>query len=287
MRRRDLTLILVLGMFVWGIGFTSFMLYGPPGAAYKQTNMVTFLFFGVLGALPAFVAGGLYMLDANSFFSRYPEYKSIDKYLIAHSPEDTFLGNLFSFIQSGWNLALVSLILSMIVAVVISVSGQLVGGSPELVPGSISDSATLALALEPAVSIETLVFQFLLLMGSFSVFHMLLVRRGIEGWPAVFISKFTAWIVTTGLAFLYHSFRYGAAESAQGSVLMLFGILNGAVLLTNSVIPAYMIHGSVNVFSKAASEGIWSDESAVAYAVIASILALVALGVRVLRWSRD
>jgi hypothetical protein len=280
-------LISVVFLWVFGMAFTTFILYGPSGAAYDDSNMATFFFFGLLGAMPVFVMMTKTFLKSQGFFSKNPDLEGFDRFLTANSPEDTLVGKAFPFLQPAQNLALVSLILSMVVAASISVSGQFVGGSPELVQGSISDSASLALALEPAVSAETLFFQFMALWLTVAFVFTLLRKRGIKGWAAVIISKFVAWLFTTGLAYLYHSFRYGAYESSQGGVLVLFAVLNGVTLLTNSIIPAYLIHGATNVFSKASSEGIWSSEFSIVIAAVLSVTSVVIMFVKILRWSEN
>ncbi|GGN96098.1 hypothetical protein [Haloarcula pellucida] len=94
------------------------------------------------------------------------------------------------------------------------------------------------------------------------------VRSGLNLPVAVIASKVIA-VPVTSLAFLfYHNFRYGAAETIEVGILMLRLITNTATAVTHSIIPAYSIHGSGNLFHKASTSGIWANDIAVAVARI-------------------
>jgi hypothetical protein len=73
---------------------------------------------------------------------------------------------------------------------------------------------------------------------------------------AVAVSKVIS-IATTTLAFLFcHNFRYGGSEASQVGILLLGFITNTLTAVTHSIIPAYMIHGSGNLFEMASSSGL-------------------------------
>ena len=208
------------------------------------------------------------------------KYEGFDRYLTIHSPERTRLGQRIPSLQSPVTTFLVFSVISMVVGVAVSTSGTFVSGVPNLVEGSVADTTTLGLAVEPAVSAETMFFQFLVLMGQTAAIYTFLVNQGWSEFQAAFVSKFISVITTTVFAFLYHSFRYAAQETAQGGVLILFGTLNTATALTNSIIPAFLIHGSSNLFAKVSAEGIFSSEFAVVAAVTVAVLSLAGLFVK-------
>ena len=267
------TALVILGT----VTVPAFMLFGPGGAAAEQANLISFFFFSILGFA---AVTALIVKTVLHFQGTLRQYPGFDKYLTIHSPEHTWLGERFEPLQSPTTTFLVFTVLSMVVGVSVSTSGTFVSGVPNLVDGSVSDTTTLVLAVEPAVSAETLFFQFLILMGQTAAIYTGLVNRGVSPFQSAFISKFISVITTTIFAFLYHSFRYGTAETAQGGVLVLFGVLNSVTALTNSIIPAYMIHGSSNLFAKASAEGIFSSEFAVVAAALIAVICVAALFVR-------
>lgn len=255
----------------------AFLLFGPGGAAAEQANMTSFFFFSILGFASL---SALLVKAVLHFQGDLREYEGFDRYLTINSPERTWLGQRIPALQSPVTMFLVFSVISMVVGVAVSTSGTFVSGVPTLVEGSVADTTTLALAVEPAVSAETMFFQFLILMGQTAAIYTFLVNQGWSEFQAAFVSKFISVITTTVFAFLYHSFRYSAQETAQGGVLVLFGTLNTATALTNSIIPAYLIHGSSNLFAKASAEGIFSSEFAVVAAVSIAVLGLAALFVK-------
>lgn len=256
----------------------AFLLFGPSGAAADQANMISFFFFSILGFASLSALLVKMVLHFQGYLRKYPGF---DRYLSIHSPERTWIGQRIPALQSPATMFLLFSVVSMVVGVGVSTSGTFVSGVPNLVDGSVSDTTTLALAVEPAVSAETMFFQFLILMGQTAAIFTFLVNRGISEFQSAFISKVISVITTTGFAFLYHSFRYGTQESAQGGVMVLFGMLNTATALTNSIIPAYLIHGSSNLFAKASAEGIFSSEFAVVAAVTVAVLSLATLFVKI------
>lgn len=256
----------------------AFLLFGPSGAAAEHANMISFFFFAIL----SFASLSALLVKMELHFHGYlRKYEGFDRFLTIHSPERTRLGQKIPSLQPPVTMFLVFSVISMVVGVAVSTSGTFVSGVPTLVEGSASDTTMLALSVEPAVSAETMFFQFLILMGQTAAIYTFLVNRGISPFQSAFISKVISVITTTIFAFLYHSFRYSAQETAQGGVLVLFGTLNTATALTNSIIPAYLIHGSSNLFAKASAEGIFSSEFAVVAAVSIAVLALAGLFVKI------
>ena len=48
--------------------------------------------------------------------------------------------------------------------------------------------------------------------------------------------------------------------------------------VTRSIIPAYMIHGSGNLFEKASSKGVWANKVSAAVAFFGTVAGFVLLG---------
>lgn len=218
-------------------------------------------------------------------FNKYQKrlYSLIEKgfdFITIHSPEQTFLGQRFEWINSPIRLTEIFLIVGMAFGALVGVSGQFAPGVPTLVQGSVADSTTsLGLAVEPAVSAETLFFNVGILMSTTAVLIFFLVRNGMALSAAVIASKAIS-VVTTTLAFLfYHNFRYGAAEISQVGILMLGFVTNLFTALTHSIIPAYMIHGPGNLFHKASTSGIFGSETAIGVAVMGGLIGVFILGI--------
>lgn len=268
-----LSAVLLLGFLT--IGFPAFLLWGA-GAAQEEANLISFFFYGIL-AIPTvmFIFARIY-LDNRNFFENHPEFQAFD-YITLHSPEQTWLGQRFENLTSASNLFSIFFIISLILGAGISISGQFASGVPTLTEASVSGGTQLGLAVEPAVSSETLFFNVLLLMGQTAALYYILYRRGLSPGQAVFISKFVAVLLTTVQFYLYHSFRYGAAETNQIGVLLLGFLLNLVTAATHSVIPAYLIHGANNFFHKATVEGIFTSELTIIFVVLGTLFAGVAL----------
>lgn len=60
-------------------------------------------------------------------------------------------------------------------------------------------------------------------------------------------------------------------------ILLLDFITNTLTAVTHLIIPAYMIHGSGNLFEKASSSGIWANEVSTAVALLVAVTAGVLL----------
>ena len=105
------------------------------------------------------------------------------------------------------------------------------------------------------------------------------VKNGVRPTVAVVASKVVAVPVTSLLFLFYHNFRYGAVETSQVGILMLGLITNTATAAIHSILPAYAIHGSGNLFAKALSEGIWTNEIAMTIVSVLIVFELIALAV--------
>jgi hypothetical protein len=137
----------------------------------------------------------------------------------------------------------------------------------------VSPAASLGLAVEPAVSSETLFFNVGMLFGQIGLIYWLLSSRGVSPRASYIIAHVLSVILSSVEFLLYHTFRYGAVESAQSSILMQGFIYNSLTAVTHSAIPAYLIHGSGNFFSKASSSGIFTSETSILLAVVGVVLA--------------
>jgi len=257
------------------VGFTTFMLYGA-GAASERTNLVKFFFYGLL-AIPVLLFNiATVLLQNRGFFEEHPELKGF-QYFTFHSPENTFLGKKFP----KWTQAKVLFSLSFIVALffgaMISINGQLAVGTPQLVQGSVSPGASLGLAVEPAVSSETLFFNVGLLFGQIGFIYFFLYGRGVSPRLSYILSHVLSVLLTTVEFLVWHSFRYGGQETSQASILILGFITNSLTAVTHSIIPAYLVHGSGNFFSKASSAGIFTSEIAILVTVVGMMLSGVVL----------
>jgi hypothetical protein len=131
--------------------------------------------------------------------------------------------------------------------------------------------------VEPAVSSETFFFNVGMLFGQIGLIYLFLYSRGVSARWSYIWSHLLSWILTSVEFLLYHSFRYGTQETSQASVFLLGLITNGFTALTHSIIPAYLIHGSGNFFSKASSAGIFTSDIAVLIAVVGSLVSGVVL----------
>jgi len=253
------------------------LMYGL-GAAENTSNLVKFFLYAIIG-LPVVLFSVIRVyLKNRGFFEANPELKGFD-YITIHSPEQTFLGKNLEWVRSPIRLTVVFLIVGMLFGMLVSQSGQFAPGVPVLVQGSVAESTTaLGLAVEPAVSAETLFFNVGVLMATTAVLTFFLVRSGMDLSAAIVASK-TVSVVTTTLAFLfYHNFRYGGSETSQVGILLLGFITNTLTAVTHSIIPAYMIHGSGNLFQKASSAGIWANEVSTVIAVLVALVTGVLLG---------
>ena len=257
------------------ITFPAFLLYGL-GAASNTDNLVKFFFYAVLGFTPLLVNFVTVYLQNRDFFEEYPSLKGF-QYLTFHSPENTALGREFPKWTSAKVLFAVFFVVSMFFGALVSINGQLAVGTPSLVTGSVSPGASLGLAVEPAVSAETLFFNVGLLFGFIGLFYFFLNSRGVSPRWSYILSHILSVFVTSIMFLMYHGFRYGGQESSQASVLLLGVITNSLTAVTHSMIPAYLIHGSGNFFSKASSAGIFTSEVSILVAFVGMLISGIVL----------
>lgn len=252
------------------ITIPAFLLYGL-GAATDPDNLVKYFFYAVL-ALPVLIWKFVDVyLQNRDFYSEHEELKGFG-YVTFHSPDQTFLGREFPNLMKAKVLVPLFLAVSLFFGALISINGQLAVGTPSLVEGSVSPGASLGLAVEPAVSSETFFFNVGILYGLIGGIWLFLSRRGVSNKWNYVISHVASVFVTSILFLMYHSFRYGGQETAQASVLLLGFITNALTAVTHSIIPAYLIHGSGNFFSKASSAGIFTSEVAMLVALIGMLI---------------
>jgi hypothetical protein len=257
------------------IAVPAFLLYGN-GAAENQENLVKFFFYAVLGFAPLLVNIVTVYLQNRDYFERHPALKGF-QYFTFHSPDQTWLGKQFPAFFKPLVLFAVFASFSMFFGAMVSVNAQLATGTPELVTGSVSPAASLGLAVEPAVSSETFFFNVGMLFGQIGLIYLLLYSRGISPRASYIIAHVLSVILSSVEFLLYHNFRYGAVDAAQSSILMQGFIYNSLTASTHSAIPAYLIHGSGNFFSKASKEGIFTSETAILLAVLGAVVSLLAL----------
>lgn len=257
------------------IAFPAFILYGL-GAASEQTNLVKYFFYAVLGFSPLLVNFTTVYLQNRGFFEEYPSLKGF-QYFTFHSPENTFLGKKFPNAFSAKVMLPLFMVVALFFGAMVSINGQLAVGTPQLVEGSVSPGASLGLSVEPAVSSETFFFNVGMLFGQIGLLYFFLYGRGVSPRLSYILSHVLSVFLTTIEFLLYHDFRYGAQEASQASILVLGFITNGLTAVTHSIIPAYLIHGSGNLFSKAAAEGIFTSEIAILVTVVGMMLSGIVL----------
>jgi len=261
--------------FFGTIAFPAFLLYGN-GAASEQANLVKFFFYGILPVPVLLLNMATIYLENRDYFKEHPALKGF-QYITFHSPEQTPLGREFPKLMQAKVLTSLFIIIGMFFGVLVSVSGTVSVGTPDLVTGSISPGAELGLAVEPAVSAETFFFNVGMLFGQIGLIYLFLYSRGVSPrWSYVW-SHLLSWILTSVEFLMYHSFRYGTQETSQASVFLLGLITNGFTALTHSLIPAYWIHGPGNFFSKASSAGIFTSDVAVLIALVGTLVSGVLL----------
>ncbi len=276
-RTRD-ALELLAGIFFYGwltVTTPAFILYGL-GAAENNVNLVKFFLFAILPLWVLIARIGIIYLQNRGWFEQNPEYGGL-QYFSFHNPEYTFIGKHLPAIQKPLAMISVFLVFGAFLGYVMGVSGSFATGVPILVEGSISDGASLALAVEPAVSSETMFFNVGLFWVFFALIYYVLAKRGADPKLSVIFAKLVAVVANTIAFWIYHFFRYGNQETSQIGVLLLGFITNVSTAATNSVIPAYLIHGSGNLFNKAIGEGIWGQGEATIAAASMAIIGVIGI----------
>lgn len=244
--------------------FAGYLLYGA-GAAVDAANLTKFMFYGVFAGLSLITLFVRVYLDNEGVLDK-PELAGF-KNITLQSPEDTLLGKEFPNFTKPQVMIPFFFMLSMFFGALVSVNAQFATGTPELVTGSVSAGTSLGLAVEPAVSTETYIFNMVVLFGTAAGLTYLLVRAGVSYRYAWVMSKVISVLTTSVFFLLYHLFRY-PNEANQASIFLLGLITNTSTAVTHSIIPAYLIHGSGNFFSKATQSGIFSNEFSIVVAVI-------------------
>jgi hypothetical protein len=263
--------------FFYGINtltIPGFILYGL-SAADQQVNLVKFFLFGLL---PIWVVATVIVriyLENQGWFDRNPEYIGFN-HITVHSPGQTLLGKHIPQLRSVAAMVSISLVLGALFGLLVGVSGSISTGVPVFTEGSIqSDASSLGLAVEPAVSSETLFFN----VGLFGLFQagilFFLIRNDARYFYANIVAKSIAVVLTTVSMYVFHIFRYGAAAAEQIGIIFLGLITNTLMALVNSAIPAYFIHAFGNLFLKARTDGIWTQAEIVAIALSVMMIGLI------------
>lgn len=260
------TIVILLSLMV---------LYGY-GAVENPQNFSKFIMYAVIMLFPLVGRFAVVWAQNKNVFERYQSLRGFQYYTF-HSPEQTPLGKKVPELLQAKVLLPLSTIIALFFGVLVSVNAQLATGTPELVTGSISPSAELALAVEPAVFSETLVFNvsapFIMVGG----LYLFLYSRGVSHRWSYGLSHVLSWFLSSLLFLVYHLFRYGGQETKLASILVQGMIYNGATLSTHSIIPAYTIHASGNFFSKASSAGIFTSEVAILITVVGTLVSSAVL----------
>lgn len=164
-----------------------------------------------------------------------------------HDPEKGVLGKLFSKYLSLKNVVFGSLFLFTIVGLFSVVTNTFFAGIPSF-QQSITPMGRLILAVEPAVSSETLILMFLM-----SVSYGLISYFSRNRSDNVVLKLFLSVPLTTVFWVLFHSVRYGFSEVALLGTAV-FGFVSALlIVLTGSFIPTYVFHFMNNFFLQAKS----------------------------------
>ncbi len=290
-QRKDLfeVLVLVFLPFLIAIIFPLFAMYGL-GGAENEKNLSKFVLYGVVlyGGIIAIVV--VKLLDGQGWFDTRPALKPFAR-MTVHSPRNTLIvqelqklgrpgeavaNTIIRPTQLIFWFGLIALVFGGLVAF----SGTFVSGVPTLVEGQVSETAELALAVEPAVMTETLVFNsFLFYTITGGVAWLLITRFNLELFYAIIVGKVVAVIVNTPLGIVYHFFRYQGSEAALTGVGLLFFLTNLFTALTDSIIPAYLLHASGNFFQELQTIGVFTNELMVLAIVAAGITFIVVYNV--------
>lgn len=284
-RRGDLREILSVtfaGVFL-GVGVPTVALF-VFGGAESQANLVKFFFYGIMLFSSILVVDFVRLMQSEGFFSARPDLKYFSR-MTFHSPGNTAMyqalkdrepvgSAIADSIKNPFKFIFVSGVFSLIFGALIGISGTFVSGVPSLVEGQITESAQLALAVEPAVLSETMfffVFLFYSVVGAVGWF--LGERLDLEYFWSIVIGKVVA-VLTIPLAFVaYHIFRYGTSEQELLGVYLLGLTSSVTQAITDSAIFGYFIHASGNFFKKLADIGTFTNELMVVGTVVIGLFA--------------
>lgn len=229
------------------VAVTFFGLYGL-GGAEEFINWQTFVTYIVPGSVASAVALMI------SFWGRKHPIKvngvKIPLFSYLHDPEyGVFKG--VRQVESAWSLLKISVVIGLVLGLFSTVSNTFFAQSTGF---QVMNSARIILAGEPSASAETFIF-FAVMLPLFVVANLAFgaffgvikkdVRIGDSRWWA----SVALGVIEITVAFmLYHFFRYGDSEVTLATVAV-FGFLQAvAVVLTGSIILAWVWHTFNNSF---------------------------------------
>jgi len=263
----------IYGLFV--LSFSLLILYGA-GAAEDPQNFSKFILYALIMIFPLVGRTIIVWLQDRNVFEKIESLRGF-QYFSFHSPEQTPLGRSFPEVMRGKVLLPISVIVALFFGLFVSVNASFSTGTPELVTGSISPGTELALAVEPAVFAETLLFNVAIPFGLIGVFYYFLFTRGVSHRFSYALSHVLSWPVSSLIFLAYHFFRYSGSEYSLANILVQGLIYNGATLSTHSIIPAYSLHASGNFFSKASKGEIFTSDFALLVVIGGVLLAAIPL----------
>ena len=271
-QRKDLyeVLVVVFLPFIIAILAPLFSMYGL-GGAENEKNLSKFVLYGVVlyGSIIAVVV--VKLLNSQGWFDTRPQLKPFARVTV-HSPRNTLIvqelqklgtpgKTIANTIIRPTQLTFWFVLIALVFGGMVAYSGTFVSGVPTLVEGQVSETAQLSLAVEPAVMTETLsfnVFLFYIITGG--VGWLLITRFDLELFYAIIVGKVVAVIVGTPLFMVYHFFRYQGSEASLVGVGLLGFLTNLFTALTDSIIPAYLLHAAGNFFQELQTLGVFTNE---------------------------
>jgi hypothetical protein len=270
--RKDLFEVLAIALlpFVAAIVIPLFAMYGL-GGAQNEKNLVKFFLYGVILYGTVIATTVIKVLDSQGWFEDHPDLKPFAR-MTVHSPRNSILVQQFqklgrpgkaiaNTIIRPTRLIFVFGLIALAFGSIVAITGTFVSGVPTLVEGQVTETAQLSLAVEPAVMAETLFFNtFMFYIIVAAVAWLLMTRLGLDLLYSIIVGKVVAVILNTPLFMLYHFFRYQGSEASLVGVGFLGLLTNVLTALTDSIIPAYLLHGSGNFFQKLQTLGVFTNE---------------------------
>lgn len=268
--RDDRTEILQVWSYaILTIGISLFGLWAL-GGAENEVNLIKFFTYPILTILGTGAITGIVWLKYTGWFEEAgnEEYFGF-QYITFHSPESTWLAKQIPSAKYISNHIAFGTIFFMITGIAIGTTGTLVYGDPGFVQGQATELGQTILAVEPAVSGETMFFHGLLQPFFIGVMCLILFSRvDVSKGFSVVISKILS-IPFTALAFLvYHNARYPNSETSQLGILLLGTVDSTLTAITNSIILADLFHRFGNLFDKIASMNAFNNEGIVVLGII-------------------
>lgn len=272
------SIVVVLYMIIIGI-FTFYLLTGG-NALENPVNEQKFRVFMILGFTAVL---GMFVIKLENFLSVFFKLRRVfGKRIQAilngldcfiHQPRDSLLAELFGkkWWMNPFDLTLIWLIVGSIAGFfLVLTKTSLAQIFSFLFPQEISTIAELGFAVEPAVFSETMIL--MLIVGVVWGFFRYLLKKGI-------INKMTFHFITLGIlpvlaGFFWmgiHTFVYGSYDLGL-LVTWRWGWTQAVLgVLFCSVIPAYLLHFTNNIFTKSI-ELFATEITAIVVAVIIIIL---------------